>query len=293
MKTRLIHLALASALSAILTVSGFAQEKNLQAFSPAELTERTLHRRAIEAVIWGMPAVNFDLMFQAMARTQRRLQPDRLLVAACSTGRTRRSRPTPTRSISCRSSTRRSRSHRPRDPAGRRTDRSPAHRRCWQTALEDVGPAGVDKGNGGKYLILPPGYKETLPDGYIALPSETYAGYALLRSNPEERRRRRRREGRRLRQADQALSAVASGQPAADQVRRCDRHRLRLHDPLRSALLPGARPRRAERAVARARQGHDRSAQVDRHREGQAVQSRRRTQKILNEPRAKRMPGWI
>ena len=52
----------------------------------------------------------------------------------------------------------------------------------WQTALEDVGPAGVDKGKGGKYLILPPGYKDKVPDGYIALPSDTYQGYALLRS---------------------------------------------------------------------------------------------------------------
>ena len=53
---------------------------------------------------------------------------------------------------------------------------------CWQNALEDVGPAGVDKGNGGKYLIIPPGYKEKIPDGYIQLPSDTYQGYALLRS---------------------------------------------------------------------------------------------------------------
>jgi len=52
----------------------------------------------------------------------------------------------------------------------------------WQAALEDVGPAGVDKGKGGKYLILPPGYTEKVPDGYIALPSETYQTYALLRS---------------------------------------------------------------------------------------------------------------
>jgi hypothetical protein len=41
----------------------------------------------------------------------------------------------------------------------------------------------VHKGKGGKYLILPPGYKETVPDGYIAMPSETYQTYALLRSN--------------------------------------------------------------------------------------------------------------
>lgn len=68
MKTKLIHLARASALSAILTLSAVAQEKDSEAFSPAELTERTVHRRAVEAVIWGMPAVNYDMMFQAMVR---------------------------------------------------------------------------------------------------------------------------------------------------------------------------------------------------------------------------------
>ena len=41
----------------------------------------------------------------------------------------------------------------------------------------------MDKGKGGKYLILPPDYKDKTPEGYIALPSSTYAGYALLRSN--------------------------------------------------------------------------------------------------------------
>ena len=30
-----------------------------------ELTRRAIHRRAIEAVVWGMPAVNYDLMLQA------------------------------------------------------------------------------------------------------------------------------------------------------------------------------------------------------------------------------------
>lgn len=54
---------------------------------------------------------------------------------------------------------------------------------AWQCALEDVGPAGVDKGKGGKYFILPPGYTENVPDGYIALPCATNTGYALLRSN--------------------------------------------------------------------------------------------------------------
>src|ERR1700733_2697214 len=32
----------------------------------AEPAQRVLHRRAVEAVIWGMPAVNYDLMLQEM-----------------------------------------------------------------------------------------------------------------------------------------------------------------------------------------------------------------------------------
>src|SRR5262249_17931295 len=37
-----------------------------QRFSDADLARRTIERRAVEAVIWGMPVVNFDLMYQAM-----------------------------------------------------------------------------------------------------------------------------------------------------------------------------------------------------------------------------------
>jgi len=66
----------------------------------------------------------------------------------------------------------------------------------------------VDKGKGGKCLILPPGYKEKIPDGYIVLPSDNFQGYALLRSIPD-RRRRGRGEGRRVREAREALPAVA------------------------------------------------------------------------------------
>jgi hypothetical protein len=57
----------------------------------------------------------------------------------------------------------------------------------WQIALEDVGTAGVDHGKGGKYLVLPPGYQERTPEGYIALPSQTFEGYGLLRSILESR----------------------------------------------------------------------------------------------------------
>jgi len=37
----------------------------VQVYSAEDLARRTVERRAVEAVIWGMPAVNFDLMYQA------------------------------------------------------------------------------------------------------------------------------------------------------------------------------------------------------------------------------------
>jgi hypothetical protein len=52
----------------------------------------------------------------------------------------------------------------------------------WQCALEDAGPAGADQGKGGKYLLLPPDYNDRIPGGYIPLYSDTYENYALLRS---------------------------------------------------------------------------------------------------------------
>ena len=42
--------------------TGWAQA---QAVSRDDLLARSMRARAIEAVIWGMPAVNFDLMLQA------------------------------------------------------------------------------------------------------------------------------------------------------------------------------------------------------------------------------------
>jgi hypothetical protein len=42
-------------------------QKTESTCSSADLAERAIHRRCVEAVIWGMPAVNTDLMYQAMA----------------------------------------------------------------------------------------------------------------------------------------------------------------------------------------------------------------------------------
>ena len=43
-----------------------------------------------------------------------------------------------------------------------------------QRYLVDIGPPGPDKGQGGKYLFLPPGYAGEVPDGYFVAKSPTY-----------------------------------------------------------------------------------------------------------------------
>jgi hypothetical protein len=47
----------------------------------------------------------------------------------------------------------------------------------------DLGPTGMDKGQGGKYLLLPPGYDGEVPDGYFVVRSETYMNFSFMRAN--------------------------------------------------------------------------------------------------------------
>ena len=180
----------AIALFGALPVTTNGQEKKSGApatFSSAELAERTLHRRAVEAVIWGMPAVNAELMFEAVVQTKadfnqvvywsrplswknQTLTPNPDTIYVFPFFNTKEVGPIGLEI----------------PPASEGADAASITGSiddAWQEALEDVGPAGADKGKGGKYLILPPGYKEKTPNGYIALPSQTYAGFVILRSN--------------------------------------------------------------------------------------------------------------
>jgi len=50
----------------------------------------------------------------------------------------------------------------------------------------DLGPLGPDKGKGGKYLLLPPGYEGDIPEGYFVLKSKSYAHWLLGRLSPDE-----------------------------------------------------------------------------------------------------------
>ena len=155
-----------------------------QNFSADELNRHMIERRAVEAVIWGMPVVNYDLMYQEMVRKVRgdfnqvlywsrlldsknqTLTPNPDVIYLMPFFNTKEVGPVVLEIP-------------PADEGlinGSIMDR-------WQAAIEDVGPGGVDKGKGGKYLFLPPGFNKTkVPAGYIPMPSITYQGYALLRS---------------------------------------------------------------------------------------------------------------
>jgi hypothetical protein len=52
----------------------------------------------------------------------------------------------------------------------------------WYAFVTDIGFTGPDKGEGGKYLILPPGYKGDVPTGYFVVRPATYSVWVPWRS---------------------------------------------------------------------------------------------------------------
>ena len=170
-----------SALAALAFICATASA-NAQYFSTD--ARRTVERRAVEAVIWGMPAVNYDLMLQAML-TKTKGQVNQFVYWSRPVdwkNQTLTPNPDAIYVMTFFNT---------KDVGPVVIEVPPAEGGSfaaniddvWQAALEDAGPEGADKGQGGKYLILPPGYTDKAPEGYIALPSETYGGYALFRSN--------------------------------------------------------------------------------------------------------------
>jgi hypothetical protein len=153
-------------------------------YTPGSVNDSLVHSRAVKAAIWGMPAVNYDLMLQEMlTKTQAKVgqviywgrpldwhnqtltpNPDALyFITFVNTkdGPVVLDLP----------------------PGNDNGSFNGNIVTLWQMPLADAGLLGTDKGKGGKYLILPPGYKEKIPAGYIPLQSDTLGNYMLFRSN--------------------------------------------------------------------------------------------------------------
>src|SRR6201999_1791516 len=144
-------------------------------FTSEQLAERTQHRRAMEAINWGIPAVGSDLMLQAAIRDAGAKINQIVFWSRLPDWKNQTLTPNPDSIYFM--------------PFFDTADAGPmvldippagdgsitgSVMDCWQIPLEDVGPAGADGGKGGKYLILPPDYAGDIPAGYIALRSNNY-----------------------------------------------------------------------------------------------------------------------
>jgi hypothetical protein len=57
---------------------------------------------------------------------------------------------------------------------------------AWGRWVVDVGLIGEDEGEGGKYLLVPPGHEDEVPEGYILVRPNTFEMYLVWRSFLDE-----------------------------------------------------------------------------------------------------------
>lgn len=169
----------ALALIGALQSAAFAQPNS----QSDDLDRRSMERRAVEAVIWGMPAVNTDLMLQAALGAGAK-ENEIIYWSRPVTWKNQTLTPNPDAIyLMTFFNTKDGPVVIEVPPAEDGRSITGNIDDFWQTPLEDAGPSGADQGKGGRYLILPPGYAGQVPEGYVALPSLTNRGYALMRSN--------------------------------------------------------------------------------------------------------------
>ena len=146
--------------------------------SPARLA---VERRAVEAAIWGMPAVSMARVRKSLAgigaEANQVIYFSRPLEARHEFLTANNNTPYVISVLDTRSG--------PVvlevPPAGDRVAFFGSAIDSWEVPLVDVGPTGDDAGDGGKYLFLPPGYDQPLPEGYRVIPSTTYFVHVALR----------------------------------------------------------------------------------------------------------------
>ncbi len=155
----------------------------MQRNATPSVQEALVHQRAVEAAIWAMPAVNYELMRQQMLTKTKSNVGEVIYWGKPMDWHNQTLTPNPdTLYFMTFFDTR-------NGPVV--VDLPPANGGSlnanvvtgWQMPLEDGGLLGIDKGAGVKFVIVPPGYKDTLPAGHLELQSDTFGGYALWRAN--------------------------------------------------------------------------------------------------------------
>jgi Protein of unknown function (DUF1254) len=236
-----------------------------------DLASRTVYRRAVDAVIWGLPLVGQDAVKQAAFRDGKANYND--IVWWPKGGGWKNQSPTPnvnTRYMYFFINTR-------QDgpvvveipPAVSGAGFYGTIEDAWYVPLIDLG----FEGNGGKYLVLPPDYKGDVPDGYVAVRPNTFNTMTLLRSILASLTEADVKAGNGLVQQVKIYPPVEGCQPARAAFARHDRRFVQRSHQLRRNLLRRSRPRVERRAGAAPRPPNDEYASAAWHREGQGVQA--------------------
>src|SRR5664279_1358837 len=162
-------------------LAGFAVAQKTTSFTPEELSRRTVERRAVDAVIWGVPLVSLDMMRQAYFRDGKAEYNDIIWWPKGATWKNQSlATNTIVRYLYFFANTSKNGPvvfELPQGVAGSAGFYGTIMD-AWQLPLTDVGVGG----KGGKYLLLPPDYKGDVPTGYIPVRLKTYNSYTLIRS---------------------------------------------------------------------------------------------------------------
>jgi hypothetical protein len=154
--------------------------RSAERLTPKELANRTVYRRAVDAVIWGLPLVGEDAVKQAYFRDGKANYND--IVWWPKGGGWKNQSPTPnvnTRYMYFFINTRLD------GPVVVELPQAVPEASfygtiedAWYVPLTDIG----FEGKGGKHLVLPADFKGDVPDGHIAVRPTTYNTMTLLRS---------------------------------------------------------------------------------------------------------------
>ncbi|MBO3275645.1 DUF1254 domain-containing protein [Pseudomonas schmalbachii] len=150
-------------------------------FTSEQLQTRMLERRAVEAALWGMPLVNFDAMRQAYFRDAGAKYNDVMFWSRPSDWKNQTTTPNHSTIYVMFFVNLKDGPVVVDIPATKDAGLYGTLIDSWTVPMMNVGDAGEDKGKGGRYVLLPPGYKGETPAGYVPVQSKTFNNYSLLR----------------------------------------------------------------------------------------------------------------
>jgi hypothetical protein len=154
--------------------------------TPDELAEKTLHRRGVEAAIWGMPIVSFDAMRRGFFGVGAQYG-DIVYFSRPADWRFQLTTPNSSSLYVYFNFNLKAGPIVIDVPPAVGAGLFGSILDAWQAPMADVGPEGEDQGAGARYLLAPPDYKEEAPAGFIVLPFATFNGYAAFRAIPKTR----------------------------------------------------------------------------------------------------------